>query len=331
MNKTSKIAIAILCLITTHTAFAQQQDIRFSQPVNSPLLINPSMMALTNDFRATFNYRNQWGSIDKGYQTYSGSLAYPLFLKTKKDTTGSSSRLDFGANVLYEKAGGLKRVNANLSIGYGLHLSAEHLVSASLNIGMVNYAVNWNDQTFDEQYVWGSYNSNNPTGENPTGAKTNVDVGFGILWHYAPVKNKFQAFAGVSGYHLNQPNVSFTGGNSKLPSRFNFQAGVKVIGKKIEFTPVFMYNLQGPNKNLTAGMLLAYKFEKAGKIVVGAWYNEREIAVQAGYEHSYFNLHYSYGFGNSALTRNTRGLMVHEITLALKWSSKKSASMISFF
>lgn len=332
MKNTGKISGAIILVIMLVLNLAAQ-DSRFSQPTNSPLTLNPAMMALNTDFRAIVNYRNQWGGIDKGYQTYAGSVMYPIFLKAKKDTN-RIQRLDIGVNVLYEQAGAYKRVNANLTLAYGLHLNAANLVSAALNVGVVNHAVNWNDQTFDEQYIWGSFDSDNPTGENPVSGRTNVDVGFGLLWHFAPENGKLQAFAGASGYHLNQPNLSFTGGSSKLPSRYNFQAGLKIQSKKVDFTPMAMYNIQGRFKALTAGFLLAYKFdkEKAGKIVAGSWFKEKEaIAVQLGYEHSFFGIHYSYDFGNSALTRNTKGLMTHEVALILKWENKKTAKGVAFF
>jgi len=330
MKTTGKIILSAIAVMLF--AFAHAQDVRFSQPVNNPLALNPAMMVLTNDFRVIVNYRNQWGNVDKGYQTYAGSVMYPVFLKGKKDST-NISRLDFGLHVNYDKAGAFSRVNAGLNIGYGLRINPSNLVTATLNVGLVNHQISWNDQSFDEQYVWGTYNSNNPTGETPAGNQLNADVGFGVLWHFVEQKGKVQAFAGVSGYHLNQPNLTFLGGSSKLPSRYNFQAGVKVIGKKVDFTPVFLYNIQGQFKNLTAGFLLAYKFEKAGKLVLGSWFKEKDaISVQLGFEHKYFNLHYSYDFGNSALTRSTRGLMTHEATLVLKWDASKNANrQASFF
>jgi type IX secretion system PorP/SprF family membrane protein len=330
MKNIGKITWSLLtALLLAFTINAQ--DSRFSQPTNSPLTLNPSMMALSTDFRAILNYRNQWGGIDKGYQTYAGSVMYPFYMKAKKDTN-RIQRLDIGVNVLYEQAGAYKRVNANLNIAYGLHLNAANLVSAAINVGLVNHSINWNDQTFDEQYIWGSFDSDNPTGENPLSGRTNADVGFGLLWHFAPASGKLQAFAGVSGFHLNQPNLSFTGGSSKLPSRYNFQGGVKILSKKLDFTPMAMYNIQGQFKALTAGFLLAYKFDKAGKIVAGSWFKEKEaIAVQLGYEHPYFGVHYSYDFGNSTLTRNTRGLMTHEVALILKWENKKASKGVAFF
>ncbi len=324
MKHTAKISVCFL-LVLLLAGNTQAQDTRFSQPLNNQLALNPAMMGLTNDFRINLNYRNQWASIDKGYSTYAISLMYPLFLKTggaKSDTTRKvegRSRLDFGINVTDDKSGGFNRINATLSIGYGLKLSASNSLHAALNIGYINYQFNVLDQTFDEQYLYGSFNPENPTGENLSLNKGALDVGFGVMWHFTPENAKVQAFAGLSGYHLNQPNMTLLGGRGILPARFNVQAGVKVIGKKMDFTPVVLYNIQGRFKQFTGGLLMAYKFDQKGKLVVGSWFKERDaIVLQAGYEHKFFLFTYSYDFGISRLARNTRGLMTHEVTLAFK-------------
>lgn len=321
MKSISKITMCVLvALLTAFTT--QAQDTRPSQPLANQLLVNPAMMGLTNDFRVTLNYRNQWASIDKGYSTYAISLIHPLFLNAKGDTSGKEpgrSRLDFGVNVIDDKSGGFNRISATLSIGYGLKLNAANSLHAALTIGYINYQLNALDQTFDEQYISGTFNVSNPTGESLRLQKGAPDVGLGFMWRFAPENNKFQVFAGLAGYHVNQPNMTLINGRGTLPARFNFQAGAKVIGAKMDFTPVVIYNLQGPFKQFIGGLLFAYKFEAKGKLVLGTWFKERDaITAQLGYEHKIFFLNYSYDFGISRLARTTRGLMTHEVSLGFK-------------
>ena len=322
MKHTNKISACLIAVLLV-TANVQAQDTRFSQPLNNQLALNPAMMGLTNDFRVNLNYRNQWATVDKGYSTYAISLLYPLFINSKGDSLKKEaprSRLDFGINVTDDKSGGFNRVNATLSIAYGLRLNASNSLHAALNFGYIHYSLDVLHQTFDEQYQWGSYNATNASNESLNLTKGAPDVGLGFMWHYAPEAGKIQAFAGLAGYHVNQPNLTFIGGKGTLPARFNFQAGVKVIGNKVDFTPVVLYNLQGRFKQFTGGLLVAYKFgEKKGKLVVGSWYKERDaISVQAGYEHKIFFFTYSYDFGISKLARTTSGLMTHELTVAFK-------------
>lgn len=336
MNRISKITLCVLVVIgfviNTHA-----QDTRPSQPLANQLLVNPAMMGLTNDFRVIVNYRNQWASIDKGYSSYSASLIHPLFLNAKGDTSGKEagrSRLDFGLNVIDDKSGGFNRISATLSIGYGLKLNAANSLHAALTIGYINYQINALDQTFDEQYINGTFNVSNPTGESLRLQKGAPDVGLGFMWRYAPENNKLQVFAGLAGYHVNQPNMSLISGRGTLPARFNFQAGAKVIGAKMDFTPVVIYNLQGPFKQFIGGLLFAYKFDTKGKLVIGTWFKERDaITPQIGYEHKIFFLNYSYDFGISRLARTTRGLMTHEVSLGFKImdvGGKKGVKTLNF-
>ncbi len=340
MKNTIKISVCFL-LVLLLTGNIQAQDTRFSQPLSNQLALNPAMMGLTNDFRININYRNQWASIDKGYSTYTASLIYPLFLKTggaKSDTTRKvegRSRLDFGINVTDDKSGGFNRINATLSVGYGLKLNSSNTLYAALNVGYIRYALDVLHQTFDEQYQLGAYNATNPNNESLNLSKGAPDVGLGFMWHFTPESGKLQAFAGLAGYHVNQPNLSLIGGRGTLPARFNFQAGVKIIGTKVDVTPVVLYNLQGRFKQFTGGLLVAYKFgEMKGKLVVGSWFKEKDaIVAQVGYEQKFFLINYSYDFGISKLARTTKGLMTHEITLGFKLvdvAGKKGIKGVNF-
>ena len=341
INKITQCFTIALLFVAT---FAAAQDTRFSQPLNNQLALNPAMMALTSDFRISLSYRNQWASIEKGYVNYAGSLLYPLFLKTggsAKDTTRKAegkSRIDFGLNLNDDKAGGFNLLNATLSVGYSLQLSPEHSLSAALNLGYLHRSFNVLQQSWDEQYSQGSFDVNAPTGETPSLKKGSIDVGLGLMYHYVQDKGKWQAFAGLGAFHVNQPNLTVLledGSLGKLATRFNIQAGVKMIGNKIDFTPVMLYNIQGRYKQFTGGMLLAYKFGEKGKLVVGSWYKEKQsVVLQAGYEHKLFFFTYSYDFGISKLDRTTKGLMTHEVTLAFKLvdvAKKKGIKNNSFF
>ena len=321
MKHTAKIRMCLLSVLLL-AGYVHAQDTRFSQPLNNQLALNPAMMGLTNDLRVSLNYRNQWASIDKGYSTYAISLICPLFLNSKGDSSRKEfgkSRLDFGVNVTDDKAGGFNRINATLSVGYGLKLDASNSLYAALNFGYIRYGLDVLHQSFDEQYQNGAFNPLLSTNENLNLGKGAPDVGLGFMYHYAPETGRVQAFAGFSGYHVNQPNLSVINGKGTLPARFNFQAGVKISSNKLEFTPVLLYNLQGPFKQFVGGLLAAYKFDKKGKLIVGAWYKEGDaVVVQAGYDYKIFAFTYSYDFGISQLARTTSGLMTHEVNLIFK-------------
>ena len=341
MKYTAKIRMSLLSLLLV-VGYLNAQDTRFSQPLSNQLSLNPALMGLTNDCRLSLNYRNQWATIDKGYTTYAGTIQCPLFFTGRKSTDSTKSdtwrsRLDFGLNITDDKSGGFNRTNATVAISYGLKLNAANSITAALNLGYVHYTFDNTGQSFDEQYQLGAFNSQLPTGESLLGSKGAPDVGLGFMYYFAPDAGKIQAFAGISAFHVNQPNMSFDNGSGKLPTKYSAQVGVKVVGNKLDFTPVILYDVQGPFKQFIGGLLLAYKIGNnadKGKLVVGAWYKQSDaIVVQAGYDYKVFSFAYSYDFGISQLARTTTGLMTHEIMLAFKlydMSGKKGIKTQSF-
>lgn len=298
------------------------QDVRFTQQFANPLRLNPAIMGSNNDLKAILNYRSQWGTINKGYSTASFSFLYPLFLKPElwKMDEGKS-KLDFGLNVLNDKAGAFNNIDIMVAVGYGLRVSSSHFLSLSLSGGFVQQSLSAADQTFDEQYVLGTYNAANPSGQAVLNQKGSyIDAGFGAMWNYFPENAKVNAYAGIAGFHLNQPNETFTDGSSALPSRFSYQAGVKILGdNKMDFTPNVIVNNQNGTKQLMIGILTDYRIGGSGKMVLGMWYREKDaIAFQVGYEHKSFLFGYSYDFSHAEITKAIAQLSTHEIALAYK-------------
>ncbi|MDD3876808.1 MAG: PorP/SprF family type IX secretion system membrane protein [Bacteroidales bacterium] len=327
MKTVRKITVVFLIAICSSiTLCLKAQDPSFSQPMNNPLLLNPSMMGMNNSFRAILNYRNQWMDIDEGFNTGSFSLVLPVFLK--KDMwrlEEGRNRLDFGINTTGDKAGAFTRLNASLSIGYGLYISDYSFLHSSINIGYIQNSIDAGSLIFDDQYQWGSYNAGNPSAESIPNLKASApDAGFGLLWYYKNANKKVNAFAGISGYHLNQPNLAYHSGVEVLPSRFSVQAGLKIKGdEKLDLNPTVIYTTQGPYKQLMIGLTADYNIGTKSKLIVGSWYKANDaIVLLAGYDHELFSLNYSYDFGNSLVSRDIYGLMTHEITIAYKMRSK---------
>lgn len=65
-------------------SFGFAQDVHFSQIQESPLWLNPANAGFMDGyFRAVANYRNQWASMGKAYQTMAVSVDASV-LKSKK-------------------------------------------------------------------------------------------------------------------------------------------------------------------------------------------------------------------------------------------------------
>lgn len=326
-TKINVAIVTIACLLITMSSFAQ--DTRLTQSYANPLRINPSIMGANTDMKFILNYRMQWAAIEKGYTTYSFTGMYPIFLNQGK------SKLDIGLSGMNDKAGAFNTLDMALAIDYSKEISPNNNLCISLIGGYIQRSIDVSGLTFDNQYVLGSYNANNPSREATLVDNVGLpDLGFGFMWFLNPNRTeaKLNAFLGISAYHLNQPNATLLGSNGKMPMRFNYQGGVKIFGdNKIDFTPNVRINMQNGNVEAAAGLYADYVFSENAKLVIGAWYRRNDaIAFLLGFEHKFFTVGYSYDMINTNLNTVTTGVNAHEVTLSYKFSRLGKSKIASF-
>jgi type IX secretion system PorP/SprF family membrane protein len=322
-----KIYIIIHILLFSQVLAAQ--DTRFAQSYSNPLRINPAIMGINTDLKFILNYRSQWASIDKGYRTSSFTGMYPLFFNQGK------SKVDIGISAMGDKAGAFSTFDGALAIDYNQEIAPNNILCLSLIGGYVQQSLDISKQTFDNQYVQGSYDAANPTNElTLSRGESHPDVGFGFMWFLNPSRSnsKLNAFAGISAFHLNRPNESLLQDNAPLPMRFAYQAGVKIFGgNNIDISPNFRMNMQNGNVETATGLYVDYSFNDQLKLVIGAWYRTHDaIAVLISFEHKNFTLGYSYDMVNSGLNKIATQVNAHEITLSLKISRLSKAKSTSY-
>ena len=329
MIRARNIKIATLLLLAAIATTTKAQDARFTQTFYSnPLKLNPAIMGMNPDLKAMLNYRTQWVGVGKGYTSASFTCLYPLFMG------GGKEKLEIGLNVMNDKEGAFSALDAALAIGYNLKLSNSGYLSFSLQGGYVQKSLDVDNLTFDDQYVLGSYSSSNPSSQMIASESTNfMDLGFGMMWYYSPDDEdaKLNAYTGVSGYHMNEPDETLLNSDGTLPRRFALQAGVKIRGEnKIDFTPNVVTNWQKGSQEFAGGLIMDYRISDAGKMMLGVWYRTKDAyPIMIGFEHRYFMLNYSYDVTSSALSNAISGLTTHEITLAFRMNmaEKKNVTM----
>jgi type IX secretion system PorP/SprF family membrane protein len=322
------LIVALACGLY-HIDVARAQDARNTQSLGSPLRMNPAMMGANTDMRIILGYRTQWNSIEKGYSTMSFTAMHPFFINSGK------SKLDLGVSVYNEQVGAFQTLDASLALGYNLQITDNNNLSVSLMGGYIQHTLDINSLSFDSQYILGSYDASNPSNELSLRNKSGVaDASFGVMWFTnAPRdKSKLNAYAGVSGYHMNQPNESLLDGTSQMPMKLSFQGGVKVYGKnKIDISPNARLTVQNGNSEIAVGLYADYVFSDNAKMVIGAWYRRNDaIAFVAGFDHKSFTIGYSYDLVTTPLIQSISGLMAHEITLSYKLSQIKRSKISSF-
>ncbi|MBN8695009.1 MAG: PorP/SprF family type IX secretion system membrane protein [Bacteroidetes bacterium] len=317
MNKIKNILIVFLLSIIQLKA----QDARYAHSYANPLRINPAIMGASNNAKFMLNYRSQWASIDKGFKTASFSAIYPIFLVDNK------GKVDVGLAIMNDKAGAFSTTDVSLAFDFSKEIAPNNNLCFSLIGGFVQKKIDLGNQTFDAQYINGTFNSSNSTNELVIDSKINyADIGFGFMWFYNPNRSssKLNAYAGFAGYHLNQPNQTLIESNGKLPARFAYQGGLKFFGdNKIDISPNVRVNYQKGNTEIASGLYVDYNFQSNMKLVVGAWYRMHDaIAFLVGYEHKNLMVGYSYDMVNSGLERVVSSVNAHEITLCYKFLRK---------
>jgi type IX secretion system PorP/SprF family membrane protein len=325
-----KIITAALLLLSGFfsTSSVLAQDARFAQSYSNPLRLNPAIMGANRDIKFAMNYRSQWSFIDKGYKTYSFTAMYPIILK---DELG---KVDIGISAMSDKAGAFKTTDLALAIDYSKEISPNNNLCLSLMGGYVQKSLDITNETFDSQYTQGSFNAANPNNEAIINNKvSHPDLGFGFMWFFNPnrTQSRVNAYVGLAGFHLNQPNQTFIEGDGKVPMRFSYQAGMKIFGEnKVDFSPAIRVNNQNGNVEAAAGLYLNYNFNESLRFVIGGWYRVHDAnAFVIGLDQSNFSLGYSYDMIYSGLNDERRNVGAHEITLTIKLAKGKKGKKSS--
>lgn len=318
-------SLAIVFTMFVCINYSNGQDAHFVQTYANPLRLNPAFMGANTDLRVIGAYRSQWSSIDKGYTTMSLTAMYPIFISEEK------GKLDFGFNLMNDNAGAFSSLDVAFAANYNKQFSQDHAVSLSIMGGFGQKSVSGDKLTFDDQYVMGSFNSSNPTSEKATlNEKISYpDVGLGVMWYINPPRDvsRINAFFGISGFHLNNPNTSLTDKGFSLPRLYSIQAGVKKLGEyKVDFTPNIRINKQGDNVEASAGIYFDYNFNDNASFVIGTWYkNTKAVALLIGIDHRKFSFGYSYEMPTPGLDNVIAKANTHELVLSFKMSRLKES------
>lgn len=322
------LAKQLLVIVTICMSFTiYGQDVRFSQVLNNPLKMNPAIMGMNEGLTGMLNFRDQWASIDNGFRTYGLTAMYPLPMNEGK------GKLDFGLNVINDKAGAFNNMDISLAVNYNLLIAEDHNLSASLTGGYIQKSLDSKGLTFDSQYILGSYNASNSGNESRINEKTGVpDLGFGLMWFYNPSKDKskINAYVGFSMFHVNQPVFSNIKGNGELPIRYSYQTGLKIYGKdKLDIIPNIIINSQQNNFDIAAGVYLNLKLNQDMKLIIGSWFRKQDaFPFMVGFEYKGIAIEYSYDMVKSSLGKVVPGANANEITLSYKMIKKTSKPMI---
>jgi len=320
-----KNLITIFAILVSLNVFAQQKP-QYTQYIFNQYLLNPALSGIENylDFKA--GYRKQWSGITDAPQTSFVSAHWALgdnqlwsnALTSFPEQTGNPMDRNYtqnymsspphhgmGVTAVLDKAGPIKRLDANVTYAYHLQLSNNFNLSAGVAAGISSIALDANALTFDTPI--------DPVMNRALINQVKPDLSVG-LWLYGA-----RMFAGVSVQQILPQKLSFTGDNNynlgkEVPHYFA-TAGYKFfVDDEISAIPSVMVKYVSPAPvSVDVNLKLAFK----DKIWLGGSYRKDDsFAAMAGFNiGKMVNLTYSYDFTTSQLNQVSNGS--HEIVLGL--------------
>jgi len=246
--------LKVLLLLQINFIFIlNAQDIHYSQYFRIPSLINPSSTCnFTDNWRISFNYRNQWKRIGVPYTTASAIFEKPI--KIKGESVGS------GFCFINDNTGinGISTNKILFSVSYGFEKNVNK-IRLGMQLGFINRSINSKNLTFPDDWSL-EQGIFIPSGEYQD-HKSYLDISTGLLWS-KKVKNQ-EPELGISISHINMPNTSFLNEKYSLPVKYIVSINDKIILKEFYYIkPGILYMRQKKATQSIINLTGVYKLKR---------------------------------------------------------------------
>lgn len=326
-----KILLTFCSLLFLATANAQ--DIHFSQFYENNIMRNPALTGIfSGDYKVGANYRTQWSNISTPFQTLLVSAETRLLVNKEV-----GDYISFGVTGTYDKAGTIDfnsmQIYPALNYNKSLEDKRNSYLSVGFSAGYIQRTIDLSKATFSSQYINGSYQADNPSGENLNNVTiNNYDIAAGISLNssFGP-GNIVNYYIGAGAFHLNKPKQTFEEDNALivLKTKYTANAGFSwSINAQYGLVAHFNYNQQGTFTETMYGGFLYWRTphnsDKDFKLYAGAFIRASDAiipTVKVDYEH--LAVTFSYDVNTSSLQPATAGAGGYEISLFLKGAYKR--------
>lgn len=255
-----RIKLFFLILLLIGPVFAQ--DVHWSQFYDNPVVLNP---ANSGDFKGTsrfhINYRDQWRSVTKPFQSF--SLTYDTRLQQRRE-------FGLGIVLLNDVSGDgkFKTLEVQLAPSWEklLQKDTSQVLAFGAQLALNHRNFTFPDFYFDEQYNGTSYDPALPvTEELITDKRTNLSLGFGTKYKHRFDRKK-SIEIGLSAFNINQPNQGFYGVKVKRDLRLSFFAQAELkLQDQLSLLPVLLLQKQGTYTEFILGSRMKYTLKKEEK------------------------------------------------------------------
>ncbi|MBN2523775.1 MAG: type IX secretion system membrane protein PorP/SprF [Bacteroidales bacterium] len=314
------IFIATLCM---------SQDPQFSRFYSNALYMAPSFAGSTGQNRFALNYRNQWPSVDRGYETYTASFDHYF------------SKLNSGTGILFMHdvagSGNLSTTNLSLLYTYDFRIKNTIHVRPGMSFSYTQRSIDFEKLVWRDQMSPGG---NSPTTGEVVSYEKTGDLDFavsGLIYGEC-------FWIGSTIDHLLHPNQSLyeeeysDDNKALLPTKVQVFGGMRIVIKETLLRPTptvlqlaFLYKNQAEYNQLDLGFYWNYE-----PLVLGVWYRgipiikdnsiNDAVVFLVGFKTRRYNIGYSYDFTTSKLITSSGG--AHEISLSFTFSKPNKRKRI---
>lgn len=326
-----KILAVLAPFFVLNSSFAQ--DVHFTMFHVAPTVLNPGAAGLfSGTFRASTNFKTQWGSISNPYNTFSFT-ADGAFWKNR----GGTAHMGAGIAAYRDVAGSTNygTTKINLSLSTILYLDERNTASIGLTGGWAQRTISPGDLQWDSQFNGQVFDASLPSYEDYTFENnSHFDFAAGAMWSYGTSAStitsfdKFKAQAGIAYHHISRPLVvNYYGPSEKLYSKLVLHGDMHISAEysRLAFRPRFSAFFQGPAREINVGTMVRYLVSEGAKytgfikglaISLGGYYRVGDaFSPSMELEFGGFSLGYTYDFNLSQLRAATGGMGGHEVYL----------------
>lgn len=337
MLKLKHIIFFIFCFNTIST---WGQDPHFSNFNNNKLYYNPAYTGIYYGMRLNLTYRRQWPKIPGKFQTL--NACFDQSVRVARGLGG------YGIVVISNTEGEGSLQNTSIGIPFAVRIPVAD--KSLIQIGAIpEFAfsnINWDRFVFSGQlnpYYGNIYNSKFIPPDVGRSVKNYVDIfNIGGVFKYEKILSQanstkfYRRFEiGFSGFHLSQPNQSFTNSVAPLYAKYvfltNYATSVSLNSSGMMLIePSFMCEMQWHMFSYMAGLNTSYI---NSNIDFGIWWrnykidvsNTNAIVVLFGYrflinDYTLLTTSLTYDLTVSKMMDASRGSP--EITINLKFNNK---------
>ncbi len=307
----NKLKYIILILAVIRVNVATSQDLHLSQYYSNPVYYNPASTGMIKDyFRVSAQSRSQWGNISGKYLTSLLSFDMPY-----------NDRIGFGAYLVSDDAArALNIFKFVLSAAYQITTpNDKHFLSGGVQVGFMSMQLNYNELTFDNQWVVDNFDSDVPSGELTENRTVYApEVNLGIYYKFLNNNKMFQPYASFTIYHATMPKIDFIGDKDKRwPMRFQTIIGSDIlVNDQLTIIPGMLAMYQENILEMVPGFRGKYTFNTDIDLYLGGYYRLNDaIIMLIGTKYKNFRILLSYDYNISDLSYYTNGKGAFELSV----------------